>query len=130
MKLFPELKIFLKKFKINFIFSAIFLSFISGQGLHSRQDFNQAKPLIRLINYQFLPVSDYPINTAKIPAPALTAQGVIVIDPTSKAILYQKNPDLKLLPASTTKIMTALIVLENYSLNDIITIDSIDTEPV
>lgn len=125
MKLSSELKNFLKKFKINFILSAIFLSLIP-----LNIDLIQTKPLVRPTNYQFLPVSGYPVNTTKMPAPALTARGVIVIDADSKAILYQKNPDLKLLPASITKIMTALIALENYSLNDIITIDSIDTEPV
>ena len=114
-----------KRLKIEFILSAIFLCFIPV-----RRDLIQAKPLIRLTNYQFLPASDYPVNTTKMPAPALTARGVIVIDADSKAILYQQNPDLKLLPASTTKIMTALIALENYSLNEVITISPIDTEPV
>lgn len=130
MKLSSELKNFLKKFKTNFILSAIFLSLIPARSYYYQLDLSQTKPLVRPTNYQFLPVSDYPVNTAKIPAPALTAKGVIVIDADSKAILYQQNPDLKLLPASTTKIMTALIVLENYSLNDVLTIDSINTEPV
>lgn len=130
MKLSSELKNFLKKFKTNFILSAIFLSLIPARSYYYQLDLSQTKPLVRPTNYQFLPVSDYPVNTAKIAAPALTAKGVIVIDADSKAILYQQNPDLKLLPASTTKIMTALIVLENYSLNDVLTIDSINTEPV
>ncbi|MBU1322465.1 D-alanyl-D-alanine carboxypeptidase [Patescibacteria group bacterium] len=125
MKLSSELKNFLKKFKINLILNAVFLSLIP-----LNIDLIQTKPLVRPVNYQFLPASDYPVNTAKIPAPALTARGVIVIDADSKAILYQQNPDLKLLPASTTKIMTALIALENYSLNEVITISPIDTEPV
>jgi len=125
MKLSSEIENFLKKFKTNLILSAIFLSLIP-----LNIDLIQTKPLVRPTNYQFLPASDYPVNTAKIPAPALTARGVIVIDADSKAILYQKNPDLKLLPASITKIMTALIVLENYSLNDVITIGPINTEPV
>ena len=125
MKLSSEIENFLKKFKTNLILSAIFLSLIP-----LNIDLIQTKPLVRPTNYQFLPASDYPVNTAKIPAPALTARGVIVIDADSKAILYQKNPDLKLLPASITKIMTALIVLENYSLSDVITIGPINTEPV
>jgi len=125
MKLFSELENFLKKFKTNLILSAIFLSLIPLS-----IDLIQTQPLVRPVNYQFLPPSDYPFNPAKIPAPAVTARGVIVIDTDSKAILYQKNPDLKLLPASTAKIMTALIVLENYSLNDVLTIDPLDTEPV
>lgn len=114
-----------KKFKTNFILSAIFLSLIPV-----RRDFIQIAPLVRPANFQFLPASDYPFNTAKLPVPVITARGVVVIDASSKAILYQKNPDLKLLPASTTKIMTALVALENYSLDEVITVDSVETEPV
>ena len=51
-----------------------------------------------------------------------------MVDLDSKAILHAKNPDLKLLPASTTKIMTGLIALENYDLDDIVTIDTLDSE--
>ena len=35
------------------------------------------------------------------------------------AILYKKNPDLRLPPASTTKVMTAIVALENSSLNSL-----------
>lgn len=44
-----------KRLKIEFILSAIFLCFIPV-----RRDLIQAKPLIRLTNYQFLPASVYP----------------------------------------------------------------------
>jgi D-alanyl-D-alanine carboxypeptidase (penicillin-binding protein 5/6) len=37
-------------------------------------------------------------------------------------VLYAKNPDLKLLPASTTKLMTALVVVEKAKLSDVVTI--------
>lgn len=130
MKLSSELESFLKKFKTNLILSAVFLSLIPARSYYYQFDLSQAGPLVRSNNYQFLPISDFPVNTANIIAPDLTARGAIVIDANSKAILYQKNPDLKLLPASTTKIMTALIALENYSLNEVITIDIINTEPV
>lgn len=130
MKLSSELENFLKKFKTNFILSAIFLSLIPARSYYYQLDLSQTKLLVRPTNYLLLPVSDYPVNTAKLPAPAVTARGVIVIDADSKTILYEKNPDLKLLPASTAKIMTALIALENYSLNEVITIDSFNTEPV
>jgi D-alanyl-D-alanine carboxypeptidase (penicillin-binding protein 5/6) len=42
----------------------------------------------------------------------LTAQGAIVIDALTGQPLYEKNPDTPLYPASTTKIMTALLVIE------------------
>jgi serine-type D-Ala-D-Ala carboxypeptidase (penicillin-binding protein 5/6) len=42
----------------------------------------------------------------------LTAEGAIVIDALTGQALYEKNPDMPLYPASTTKIMTALLVIE------------------
>lgn len=57
-------------------------------------------------------------NQMKIISPS-----AIVIDAKSKKILYQKNSHAKLYPASTTKILTALIALEKGSLNDIVTAD-------
>jgi D-alanyl-D-alanine carboxypeptidase (penicillin-binding protein 5/6) len=42
----------------------------------------------------------------------LTAQGAIVIDGLTGRALYEKNADTPLYPASTTKIMTALLVIE------------------
>ena len=119
-----------KRQKINFILAGMGLALIPARSYYYQLDLSQAKPLVKPVNYQLLPASDYPVNTAKIPAPAVTARGVIVIDADSKAILYQKNPDLKLLPASITKIMTALVALENYDLTDEVTIDLINTEPI
>ena len=47
----------------------------------------------------------------------------LIFDRSSKTILYEKN-GLKQVPmASTTKIMTAIIVLENANLSDIVTVD-------
>ena len=54
--------------------------------------------------------------------PKLKARVVLIFDRNSKTILYEKN-GLKQVPmASTTKIMTAIVVLENSNLNDIVTI--------
>ena len=43
---------------------------------------------------------------------ALGAEGAILIDTKDKTVLFEKNADKKLYPASTTKIMTALVALE------------------
>lgn len=72
--------------------------------------------------------ADISLPTTKIPTisdkdlPRLTAQAFIVYEPNSGTILYQKNADTKLDPASTTKIMTALVALDTYALDDVITI--------
>lgn len=45
-------------------------------------------------------------------APALSAQAVILIEAESGDVLYERNGDEQMLIASTTKILTALVVLE------------------
>lgn len=54
--------------------------------------------------------------------PNVEAEGVALIDATTGTILYGKNEHKILAPASTTKIMTALLVLENKKLDDKVTI--------
>ncbi len=49
-------------------------------------------------------------------------RAAVVIDASTQEVLYAKNSDHKLPPASTTKLMTAIIALENKSLSDIVTI--------
>ena len=56
-----------------------------------------------------LGTSAMPIYAAK---PAITAEAVILIDAETGNVLFEKNPDKKMYPASTTKIMTALVALE------------------
>ena len=47
------------------------------------------------------------------PAKAVSAQNAILLDADTKRVLYEKNCDKRALIASTTKIMTALIVCES-----------------
>lgn len=48
----------------------------------------------------------------KLPVPELNAQSAIMMDLKTGKIVYSKNPDAKMFPASTTKILTAIIALE------------------
>lgn len=54
--------------------------------------------------------------------PSINARSAIVLDRNSKKILYKKNELNKVKMASTTKIMTALVVIENSNMKDIVTI--------
>lgn len=54
--------------------------------------------------------------------PYISAQGAVVIDKSSQVVLYEKNSKLRFSPASTTKIMTAIVALENYNLDDTLTV--------
>lgn len=51
----------------------------------------------------------------------IQADGGILIDADSNAVLYEKNADLPYYPASITKILTALIIIENCDLDEMVT---------
>lgn len=50
--------------------------------------------------------------------PLVSADAAILMDADTGAILYEKNIHAKEYPASTTKLMTALLAVENCNLND------------
>ena len=50
--------------------------------------------------------------------PAISAQSAIVMDVDSGTVLYAKNIHEMLYPASTTKIMTCLLAVENVAMNE------------
>ena len=56
--------------------------------------------------------------------PKINSRYSLVLDRNSKAILYGKNETTKTKMASTTKIMSSLVVIENSNLNDIVEISS------
>ncbi len=62
--------------------------------------------------------------------PNISAQSAIVIDAESGQTLWSRNPDQKMYPASTTKIMTALLVLEHCENLDELVRAPIDIEDV
>lgn len=57
-----------------------------------------------------------------VSAAGLSAASAIVYEPVTGTVLYEKEPDQRMLVASTTKIMTALIVLENCALDEKVTV--------
>ena len=52
----------------------------------------------------------------------IVSPSALLIDSKTGQILYQKNIDEKLYPASTTKVMTALLLLEDGDLEKVVTI--------
>ena len=64
-----------------------------------RVDEDELKPPQRSVN-------------ASVKAPSVSAEGAVLVDGSSRRVLYEKNSDKRLYPASTTKIMTALVTLE------------------
>lgn len=50
----------------------------------------------------------------------LTAKSAVLIDAKTGIVIYDKNKDIKSYPASTTKILTALLAIENTEPTDIL----------
>jgi len=100
-----------------------FLS-LPPQIIYPITDIPEGKPIYRQIKVN-IPTPDlYPVNTSKIQAPYISAPSAIVVDVNSKAVIFQKNPDLKLSPASTTKMLTALVAFEQYPLDKVASVSS------
>ena len=57
------------------------------------------------------------MQTVSVTALSTSARSAILIDADSNAVLYEQNANERLPMASTTKIMTALVALENASLD-------------
>jgi len=55
--------------------------------------------------------------------PDNSAYAAILFHPDSETVLFEQNADARCLIASTTKIMTALVVLENCSLDEKVTVE-------
>lgn len=66
-------------------------------------------------------ISYYPVLTESI-RPNISAKAAVVMDNDSKVILFAKNPKLVFSMASTTKIMTALVSMDYYNLDDVLTV--------
>lgn len=60
------------------------------------------------------PVSLYPLSDG-FKAPYVSARSVVIQDGISKTIMFSKNPDTLSMPASITKVMTALVALDYWT---------------
>jgi D-alanyl-D-alanine carboxypeptidase len=69
---------------------------------------------------------DYEAQPRLTPPDKIQAVGALLVDGQTGEVLYARNPDMRLLPASTTKLMTALIVYEKIGLNGSVTVDESD----
>lgn len=81
--------------------------------------------LILLILLPFLGPSRPVLAAVTVkPALALKSETAVLMDAASGQVLYAKNMDQKMYPASITKIMTALLTLEQSNLADTITMSA------
>lgn len=79
--------------------------------------------ILTVLLFLFLTLNVHPAyaNSTKIVAPQINAKSAIVMDYETGQILYDKNGHAKVYPASTTKVLTAILALEKGNLDDIVT---------
>ncbi len=101
-------------FALLFILSSVYLLATSGEDPRYIRAELPASNLESFEGLAMLP--------GEISAPDVSATAAILIDPFTEDVLYEKNADQSLPMASTTKIMTAILILENASLQEKTTI--------
>ena len=117
---FQELKVKPERYSL-FLFLFLFLFFLPGQNYYQTLSLIPQKPKLNTLPFNSPKPALFPEKTNDVPVPNLSAQGVILMDIDSQVVMYSKNPHQKLLPASTVKIMTAVVSLEHYKPDSILT---------
>jgi D-alanyl-D-alanine carboxypeptidase len=115
MKLFNNKNRFQFLAMLTFIFVASCALSLSGQAAKIIEE-------ISVISQKGKIFPPLPVLASDSSFPTLSAQGVIATDLSSGITLYEKNADTELLPASTTKIVTALVSLDTYKLDQVLTV--------
>lgn len=99
------------------IVSTIALSFVHAKGVEPKD-----APVALSTPIPTLRPMPKPVFTGTSISPIISAQGALVLEVATNTILFEKNPDTKLLPASTTKIISALVAMDYYKKDDVATV--------
>lgn len=118
---FSKFILFLRKLSVPqyLLASSIYLLAFLYPGQNSLQTIVLKPGIVRSYMLPSIEEELYPLSDG-VPAPKLSSRAIVVQDITSRTLLYTKNPDLLLMPASITKVMSALVALDYW--------DDLDTE--
>jgi len=97
-----------------------------GQSYYLVVQADYKKSPTRFLNFELPSPSLYPVNYTGQKSPLLTARSAVVMDKNSSVLIYAKNENLWVLPASTVKMMTALVALDYYQPEDILTVGEVN----
>jgi D-alanyl-D-alanine carboxypeptidase len=97
----------------------------SGRFIHLR---HTKLPSFGPLLISLLIVCTFASARAYSPEEELTARAAILLDASTGKVLYQREPDLRLPPASTTKVTTAILALESgRKLSEMLTVSKAAT---
>jgi len=110
--------------KTNFLFFVMLVFvFVSSSAMAISPQVEIPNQLIgQLAGYPSRAFPPNPVLAAESSFPVISGQGALAVDLNSGVPLYEKNADAPLLPASTTKIITALVALDGYQLDQVLTV--------
>jgi len=75
------------------------------------------------VQSQSVPHQIIPKQVSKLQdTPTVSAKNIFILDRNSKVVLFEKDADSEIYPASTTKMMTAIVAYEHFPLDQIITV--------
>lgn len=103
-----------------------FFLWYPGQNRLTMMAFSSSPPSTFTLPFPIPTPAPYPSNvTGMYPGGEVSAGGVVIEDVDSGVILYQRNSYEPFSPASTTKILTALVALDAYDLDDVLTVKTL-----
>lgn len=124
----------IKRLTAGFLLAAVlfsdasFTNFVTSGAavVHADIDYNEKMEERKTLPIQSNNIENWPQG------PAIGAQSAILMEMNTHTILYAKNIDEKNYPASTTKILTCLLAMQNCNMNETITFsrDSIYDVPI
>lgn len=77
-----------------------------------------------LIIFSLMICLNFNVYAEEIESPDISSPSVLLMDLSSGKVLYEENMNDKRYPASLTKVMTAILTIENCSLDEIATVSS------
>jgi D-alanyl-D-alanine carboxypeptidase len=86
--------------------------------LRTRQQEIQTAPSLPAVSFAAYP------QVHVLTQPVLSAKTAIALDRDSQVVLFEKNARIRFSTASTAKIMTALVALDHYALDDVLRIQT------
>lgn len=110
------------------VFFCFALSFflLPGQNWYSAVNLDYRPSQVQSLSV-IPPLRDYPVFIGP-KTPQVTARSAVVLDRDSAVLMYGKNDNVPLLPASTVKIMTALVALDQWDIDEVLLVFAVDDQ--
>lgn len=110
------------RFYFFFLFFTFFFLFYPGEHPYYQIVANERSLFNRDISIPTLKIEPIPVLRNQT-EPSVTAEGVYVVDIDSYTPIFQKNKHTRLFPASTTKVITALVAQDIYKQDQVIKVN-------